>query len=272
MRVEVEASSKFALSTSAYQNNGLASKEIGAPEKLIPILWKHRVSWRHVPDEQKKTFLSSKCLMPISVGQLYHEDVKLKAALQCINRNFKEIIIVVGDTIQRYNHACVQNKPQEELCNFAKTEGDKWLDRNVPIIEATLTKPYQILRWDNYRVHSRFDLALSMIEDAYQNGSLEYRLAFNQDTENFLQRCGRNKSEFFNSICLSYLKEESACIYLWAEEGCEFLAYPGGFNNVFRATRKKFIEVPYNGILKEIPYTFKAKAVAQVNSGYRDGF
>lgn len=223
----------------------------------------YRILLSHVSDIEKETFPNSKCLMPISVGQNYHEGAKLEAALKCMNKNFKEVVIIVGDTIQRYTHAAHQNKTHEELFGFAETEGDKWLERNSSIIKASLTKPYKLVRWEHYSKHHKFSHYLSLVEDYYQSGDSEYKFAFEKDTKDFLQRAGRADANLASNsvaLCLQYLKEECTCMCLWAEEeGCDFLAYPYGINNVFRATYKKFIKGPYNGIMKEIPYGIKGK-------------
>lgn len=221
---------------------------------------KYRILLSHVPDEQKKRFPYSKCLFLISVGQHYHERNKLKAALKCMNKHFKEVIIVLGDTIQRYTHAAYQNKTDAELLYFAEGEGDKWLERNADIIKESLTNPYKLFRWEHYRQHSKILHYFSMIENAYQSLDPEYQIAFEKDTKDFLQRAGRGELSLSSNsveLCLQYLKEECTCMCLWTEENCEFLAYPYGINNVFRATYKKFIEGPHNGIMREIPYGIK---------------
>lgn len=221
---------------------------------------KYRILLSHVSGEQKKRFSHSKCLFLISVGQHYHEGNKLEAALKCMNKHFKEIVLVLGDTIQRYTYAAYQNKTHAELLDFAESEGDKWLERNGNIIKESLTKPYKLFRWERYLKHSKFSYYFSMIENAYQSGDAEYQVAFEKDAKDFLQRAGRGELSLSSnsiSLCLQYLKEECTCMCLWAEENCEFLAYPYGINNVFRVTYKKFIEGPHNGIMQEIPYGIK---------------
>jgi tRNA-dependent cyclodipeptide synthase len=224
----------------------------------------YRILLTGVSNEQRSRFQSSKCLFLVSVGQNYHEGAKLEAALKCMNKHFKEIIILVGDTIQRYTHAVHQGKNPEELLAFAENEGSKWLERNEPIIKKVVTKPHEIFRWDRYRKHAKFGINYATIDSTSKSEDSEYKSAFDKDARIFLQRAIRSNAELApnsTELCMQYLKEECACMCLWVEEGCEFLTYPYGINNSCRATYKKYIEQPYHGIMCEIAYDIKGKDI-----------
>lgn len=215
-------------------------------------------------EEQKASFSNSKCLFLISVGQHYHEGAKLEAALKIINKHFKEVIILVGDTIQRYTHAVHQNKSPEHLLQFAEDEGSRWLERNGPIINSALTKPHRVNRWDHYRRLPAFDYYFKAVSVASKTDS-HYRDAFELDSQEFLTRSSRGDPRLLASnssdLCIQYLTEECACMCVWAaRELCEFATYPYGFNNIFRATYKQYIEVPYGGkVMQELAYGIKRK-------------
>jgi len=254
--------------TSQINNKTLEQKVVNFPRPKKDLVCNlkraYRILFINVSKVQKSQFQNSKCLFLVSVGQPYHEGLKLEAALKCMNKNFKEIVIIVGDTIQRYTYAVHQHKTAQELLAFAENEGSKWLERNGSIIEKTLTKPHKIFRWDHFRKHSLFNSTYAIIDNASKSDDVEYKLAFEECSKEFLQRASRNSLNLApesTELCMQYLKEECTCMCLWTEENCEFLTYPYGINSVFRATYKRYIEQPYHGIMREIGYDIKGKDV-----------
>ncbi len=221
----------------------------------------YRVFFKNVSDADKATFQNSKCMFLVSVGQSYHEGAKLEASLKCMHKNFKEVVIIVGDVIQRYTHAVHQRKTAEELFDFAEMEGSQWLERNMPIIEKIFTKPYKVHRWGTYLEHPMFQHYNTRINIASQGDDVEYKLAFDECSEEFLQRANRGNLDLApdsRGLCLRYLKEECTCICLWTEqESCDFLTYPYGLNSVWRVTCKRYIDQP--GIMREVAFDIKRK-------------
>ncbi len=220
----------------------------------------YRVSFIRASKEQKEQFQNSRCAFLISVGQGYHKDAKLAASLKYMDRYFKGVNVVVGDSIQRYTFAILQNRSPEELLDFAENEGLKWIERHTPIIQKTLTKPYKISRLGQYERHSKFAEYYREIDFASKNDR-EFQLCLEQDAQEFLDRLNKNGvqlSSISMDLCLEYLKTESACMRLFAYEGCEFAMYPNGMPKIIQKTCEQYIASNAMGSQYLITYCIKA--------------
>lgn len=220
-----------------------------------------KASFKDCPIEDRKQFFKSKCLMPISVGQMVHEGEKFIATLELINRTFNDCTILIDDTIQRYTYKIEnENKSDSELYEQALREGDMWLERNIHIINS-LTIPHRILRWDDWLKHPNYQNQKNKI-DNYYNDNLVYKEAVDSNINIFLERYAlkneklKNYEQAFN-YCLEYLKEECACMCLWALEGYHFEVYPTGRNLAMTATYELLISPVCNNVLKSVSLRFK---------------
>ena len=105
-----------------------------------------KASFRECSIEDRKRFPSSKCLLPISVGQKTHEGKKFLATIKLINKYFKECVILIDDSIQRHtvkiHHPHISDS---EAYQTAINEGNMWLKRNKEIY-SQLTIPFHIIQ------------------------------------------------------------------------------------------------------------------------------
>ena len=84
----------------------------------------------------------------ISVGQPYHEGDKFAATVEWSARHFKNLHILVADTLQRHN----------ELADwFAR--GGAWIERNQ-LEWATCGREVTVSRWDEWRAKPEFSSVL----------------------------------------------------------------------------------------------------------------
>jgi hypothetical protein len=77
-----------------------------------------------------KTFIATNsdliCFLCISVGPDYFKGDKLNAIIDEINQKFKECIVVIGDTLQRYNQMVEENIDEKTAYYKAQEIGLKW--------------------------------------------------------------------------------------------------------------------------------------------------
>jgi signal transduction histidine kinase len=192
-------------------------------------------------DQQKKEFKNSKCVMIISVGQKYHENGELQAAVSLIDRHFGYCNILVCDTLQRHSLAIEQNKSEEELAVLARNAGDKWIKRNMQYI-STLTIPYEISRWDDWINKDRYRDYHEKVLKLYNSDDI-YKKVVEQIAQEFLSR--RNNIKNYNlalDLCIKFLLEESAVACLWVESGYKYDVYPTRSNLAMIMAYNKLVQ------------------------------
>jgi tRNA-dependent cyclodipeptide synthase len=222
--------------------------------------WIIKASFKDCPVQDRKSFLKSHCLMPISVGQMVHEGEKFTATLELINRSFSECTVLVDDTLQRHTYKIAsEDETDLELYNKALTEGDRWLKRNIHAVQQ-LTLKYSVIRWDDWLKHPDYLDQRAKIEHSYRHDT-HYTQAIDATIATFLNRYKRVKSlisyEKAFECCLDYLKEECACMCLWALQGYHFEVYPTGRSEAMRKTHELFIQPIRADILKSVSLRFK---------------
>ena len=107
------------------------------------------------PDYFKDKFIHSKCLLTISVGQEVHEGEKFFATVDLINSSFKEVIILIDDTLQRHTMKIHSPLSIDQLYKISFEAGDQWLERNYKYYNH-FAIPYKIIRWDHWLNHFFF--------------------------------------------------------------------------------------------------------------------
>ncbi len=193
-----------------------------------------------------KRFSESHCLLTISVGQSAHEFLKFSATINLINQQFKECSICVGDTLQRFTLAMEQTLPPEALFDEAKKFGDEWMERNFSRY-SLLNIPHQIIRWNTYLSHPKFEEIKANILALYDR-DLACQKAFKLTIDTFMSRyLSRHQGrppiflETARQYCFQYLVEESAAMCLWAEKNYDYEVYPSRRNGAMEFIYQRFI-------------------------------
>lgn len=178
------------------------------------------------PHETKEYILrfSSQILLPISVGQPYHEAIKLETLLVLIKKAFTQtpmpmIRIMLADTLQRYSSAMQLAKTPEACEGLSREKGEEWKKRYLFPIKAILGENVRLEMWDVWREHSLFQLFIQQIESHYRENSL-FREAIELDIHDFEQRRSKSShpkglTEVEKEHCRAYIKEECAVLKIW---------------------------------------------------------
>lgn len=186
-----------------------------------------------VNKETRQEFKNTGCLLIISVGQLYHEGEKFKAAIKLVNKSFAFCDILVSDTLQKYTiYLDNKDKNEDELYILAKKAGDDWIERNMQYI-STLTIPYHISRWDEWLVKDKYNFYHEKVRELY-NSNITYKNLVDEVAYDFLSRRNylndKDEQSAFDSS-LKYLLEESAVTCLF--EGLyKFCVYPSDLHMI----------------------------------------
>lgn len=224
-------------------------------EKII------KASFRGNPSDERKTFLVSTCLMPISVGQSVHEGKKFEAVIKLVDKSFKQCAILIDDTVQRHTIAIDKFKEPQDLYTDALELGNQWLIRNEGIY-SQLKIPYQIIRWDDWLRHNDFKMQLARVNRLYSE-NLVYKTAIHANINEFLTRflskidCSKIDSNRAFQLCLNYLLEECAVMLLWTHGHYDFELYPNGRNQAMGATYEILIKPYFPSYLRSVAVRFK---------------
>lgn len=240
-----------------------ATHKILNPEnKINKVNKKHitKVSFSKHQYFNKTEFLSSTCLLPISVGQLAHENEHLSVTLKLVEKSFKGCTIVLGDTLQRYTMGITHDQSEKALYEISKYKGDIWLDKHIKIL-AKLNIPWKVFRWDMYINDISFPTAFYKVFNLYQNEP-SFKSEIDLNISQYLDRLKMQGKklvvslEYAHRLCLSYLLEECAVMLLWINEKNEFELYPNRAP-AMRATYERFIQPEYPTLLRPISLRFR---------------
>ena len=221
-------------------------------------------------DEEKRIFKNSKCIVPVSVGQKYHEAGEFEAIIYMLNKHFAECTILVCDTLQKYSIAMIYpEKTESEIYDISKKEGDRWLERNLQYIKK-LVIPYTISRWDEWFTNPDYNYYHKQVLDLYKHDS-EYKEIVDQIVEEFLLRNSRkniilNKAIWRNAS-KEYILEESATLCLWVKAGYKFDVYPTGTNAAMQQAYKRLLKseigIEYRSLSLNIKKVKQKKSLTQ---------
>lgn len=201
------------------------------------------------------------CIMPISVGQEYHEDAKLKACINLVNTKFNECHIVVCDSLQRHTLQIKNPYLQpEELYKISLELGNAWIDRNKEAL-AQFSIPYNISRWDSWLENPDYKNAKHTIDTLYETNSA-YKKAILETAERFYKRSKNLKNlllkkDIFISLSIKYIQEECAVLLLWKKTQSNFILYPGSINDALYIIHHHLIYLKFPELLIPLRITIK---------------
>lgn len=212
--------------------------------------------------DKETIFDNKKALLAISVGQPYHENGKLMATINLLNRHsFAQCDIVVGDTLQRYNY--YGKMSEEEALSYCYQQGEDWLNRNSSSL-AKLKIPHSIIRWNELLIHENYEKYKNKIVKAYHN-EYHYKSALHSNVERYIERLKDLNPELEQDVLFSfglgYLLEETPIIMpLWAEMGYDYIVYPKPLTVGMAKTRELFVEGKFEDKCQWVSLRFKKKS------------
>lgn len=204
---------------------------------------RYKASFRWVTEEDKATFKNSTVIVPISVGQKYHEAGEFEATIALINKSFKECHILIADTLRRHSP-----EVREQVCNndleasrLTIRRGEQWFYNNEKCIRM-LSIPYRISKWNEWLSHPSYTCYYNAVLKLYKEDS-SYRAIVDNDIAAFLCRGNRKDDPESINNCRSYILEESAVVCLWVLSGFELDVYPMGDNKAMITAYERLMKV-----------------------------
>lgn len=186
----------------------------------------------------------------ISVGQPYHEGDKLAAAIEWSARHFKNLHILVADTLQRHN----------ELADWL-ARGGAWIERNQAAW-AAYGQRVTLSRWNEWLARPEYSATLEQFRKAAGGGLLH--AALDRDAAAFVARHRARDLNAAIEQSRGYLLEELAAITLQARAFPGARVYPGPELASFRAVAQGLVSDAPPGLERQYhtAVDFKRRALA----------
>ncbi|MBB70911.1 MAG: hypothetical protein CMF50_00750 [Legionellales bacterium] len=206
------------------------------------------------------------CVMPISVGQYYHEGDKLASTLRLLERRIARCHIVVCDSLQRHTLPIFYPDLNIDIASKSRKLGHEWLMRNRELLR-TLSIPYSISHWDDWLLSDEYTKQRELVDLAYSQKGNMFR-AINATVAAFLERNIGLKSMPNDSYlkmqehCFEYVKEECSVMPLWISLNAQFEVYPGKRTLGMAASYQEFVQAKYPDLLRWIRINHRARKVA----------
>ena len=176
--------------------------------------------------KHKKELMDSTCLIPISVGQSYHEGDKFIATMDLVNTTFSNCHIIVCDTVQR--HTLLLNNPQlstEEAFRITFLNGQAWVERNK-IAFAHMKTKVTLTHWDEWLNHPSYLEYCHEIVHLFKTDQ-PFKSVAEETIQMFLKRQKPIDEKKAYLLCKEYLLEECPIIPLWFNEAkADYVLYP----------------------------------------------
>lgn len=187
----------------------------------------------------------SACIYFVSVGHRYFTAQKhVEASFKAIKGKFGKCIVLVADTLQRYNLAAesLSDFSPEDKKQEAHDKGTLWIKRFQPLAEKIFGKNEtgqsncEFRRWDSYLVNPNYISYRKETENKYINNSI-FQKGYDESSGMFLLRRekmanSKGKKAHFIKVkeklkrfSLEYVKEEGTVWRLLAEEKLPYIGY-----------------------------------------------
>lgn len=205
---------------------------------------------------------ASSNMLPISMGESYHEDEKLLATVKLLNTRFSKTKLVLADRLQRHDIDESDPVVYKEKENELIKKGDEWLKKNKAALDQI--NNLEIKRWNDYLTHHAYKDKEKKIDEWYENDS-SFQKAVQNSASQFLKRKYNLNIKNFDEktnpkakSTINYIKEECAVYLLWFDiEDCPYLLYPNKLNTAMYNLIQRVTSKLDKQLLKPLVIDFK---------------
>jgi tRNA-dependent cyclodipeptide synthase len=211
-----------------------------------------------------KKRVSGTCYLGNSLLSKSHSEEYLESMVNWINEetNFKNVVVGLSDTLNRFTIQNEQNLSTHEAHLQALKLGDEWIEKNTAILKK-LKKPFKFFRWDDW--FFRNEDTIDRYKDFYlnlYNHDYILRSALHEDVNKFFnRRYGKSIIEMpmenFNAS-LEYLIEELAVYSCIFEKMDDVTA-------IYPANELKMLKAIRRGLVQGIPNTIDDSFFIKLN-------
>lgn|GEM_PF-1867776 len=237
---------------------------------------RYKVSFAGGDPENRKTFKQKRFIMPISIGQEFHENGRLRGTFERVAKSFEGGIILVDDWLQYHTLGIIADIPEDYLTEICLREGDEWLRRYKSLIDDTFGDAVEVVRWKDTTVDPPYEKNYQRVLKLLAEDPM-YHEAFERNTYEFVGRLARRKpgldQERAHERTWKYLKEECASMLGWPELfNVQVEVYPSDRNHAMAATNEMILRKIYPHMPKGLEKTgLRFKKMKVVHELTKDG-
>lgn len=190
-------------------------------------------------------------ILPISIGQPYHEGEMFEATIALLNRKgFQSCRIVLASVLQRHTLRLVHRELSEkELLKLSYDKGCEWYERNLVLLNR-LNHPFEILDWSFFLETEEYQKRVEEMNKFYRDSSY-FRVQVDETIKRFLNRwisrgiIKESEIAFATPLCMNYLIEECSVASTWTGQGFHYQIYPSSLAPAMLAMYEHFITPDY---------------------------
>ncbi len=212
-------------------------------------------------------------LLPICLGQEYHEGEKLQALIKLLQSS-KKIIVLISEVLYRHTMQLTSNLNPIEAYEKTVILSEEWYQRNKKVLELS-EKPVIVYNWKDWLMHPNYDHVRIKVEKSIMKHE-DLKVLIKKEALEFVDKLeskgilSNAKEESQHGVksltkekqllrCIEYLMEECAMFILMHEHSKDEyryteLVYPGSSLNIVKAMFKH-----YNLNIPTIHPTFSSK-------------
>ncbi len=174
-------------------------------------------------------FSYADCVLPISIGQKYHQGEYLEAIIHLVNQRFRSCTVILCDLLQRHTLALLHNDDEQAAYNRSIEQGKQWLKHNQRYIDQ-IEHLNPVRFWWDWLSTPQYTEQRTLTEHLYNSNPL-IKAAFDESVRVFSKRLKPRlnqtlRHDTIKSACLAYVIEECSVMPLWVSEGFQFEVYP----------------------------------------------
>jgi tRNA-dependent cyclodipeptide synthase len=225
-----------------------------------------------------KRLSATSYVLPISVGQAYHEGEQLEAIIELINRrNFQKGRIVIASTLQRHTLGLLhQHLAKDEVRTFAHEKGVQWQKRNMSTLNK-LNHFFDIVDWSSFLTTKAYADRKNELMTLYDEDTL-FREKIDETVNNFINRWLLRKliieadMDLARVACKEYVLEECSVMSTWAGGGFQYEIYPSANSLAMETTRKLFVLPNYPNELIRLRVNIRGTSKPKLQRNTLPGF
>ena len=180
----------------------------------------------------KDLFSRKKCYLGISLDNPLFEGETLKALLLWAEKNFGQVLVIVGDYLSRFNERILSGCDEKRAGELAIERGETFLLKTKDLFTGLPSEKVHLTRWQEHLQGVEFQKAKTVLDGLFETNE-EFRAAVEYDAAAFVKRQKKQNRilavgmEEAIGLSSQYILEEIAVFSALSEKGWTVELYPG---------------------------------------------
>mgnify|MGYP001627479778 CR=1 FL=1 len=208
-------------------------------------------------------FSYRKCYVAISLGNLFFETYKLDMLMHWVAKRFESCIILVADSLYRYNIKMQECEDDIKALQLSKIKAGKLISSISKKLKEFPEGKFQLKIWDDYRLREDFEAHYKVIQYTYENNAL-FRTSVLEDANTYISRIINRgdricvDEQTARELSISFIQEECAVFSMVTADGFLVDISPDTYLSVLKDIA--------SGKIKDAPETLRKKTIVKIKS------